>query len=52
MGTQKPQVATRIAPEDEKKILSLVQQGKFINTSDFLRAAIRGQLEKVEGKAS
>lgn len=45
MGTNKPQVATRIAPEDEKAILCLVEQGKFINVSDFLRAAIRRQLE-------
>lgn len=41
-------IATKIAAQEYKKIMNLVESGFFINASDFLREAIRDKLKEYE----
>ena len=41
-------IGTKIAAQEYKKIMNLVENGFFINSSDFLREAIRDKLKEYE----
>lgn len=41
-------IGTKIAAQDYKKIMNLIERGFFINTSEFLREAIRDKLKEYE----
>ena len=41
-------IGTKIAAQEYKKIMNLVNNGFFINSSDFLREAIRDKLKEYE----
>ena len=49
MRSENPQVGVRLPPTDDKKIEELVEKGKFLNRSDFIRRAISEKLAREAG---
>jgi Arc/MetJ-type ribon-helix-helix transcriptional regulator len=39
-------IGTRVTPKEDQTIDELIQAGKFINKSDFVRTAVRAELRK------
>jgi len=39
-------IGTRVTPKEDQTIVELVESGKFINKSDFVRTAVRAELRK------
>nr|QBN22365.1 hypothetical protein [uncultured archaeon] len=50
MGRDLKTVSTKVPPGLYRKIEEEVESGSYVNTSDFLREAIRETLEESEGQ--
>lgn len=44
--TERTQLGTRVSQVMANEIKQLVEEGRYLNTADFLRAAARDKLEK------
>jgi Arc/MetJ-type ribon-helix-helix transcriptional regulator len=45
-------VTVRLPHELGKKVEDLVARGKFLNKTEFVRAAVREKIEREEGRAA